>query len=203
MDLQVLSITHLAAILEIDRCCFGGHWSEDTYRRELDSPNAHFIGRFAGEELVGMGCFWAILDEAHITLMAILPDYRGRGWGQDCCGGFMAEAVAIGMHHATLEVRASNEAAVKLYEKMGFETLGKRKKYYQNPEEDALVMWCRAYRNLSSFAVMLLPRPAILIHGSYGIVLILSSKLEANRKNHRYSSLVVIREFQKNLNPKD
>jgi [ribosomal protein S18]-alanine N-acetyltransferase len=143
MDLQLLSITHLATMLEIDRRCFGGHWSEDTYRRELDSPNGHFIGRFDGEQLVGMGCFWSILDEAHITLMAILPEYRGRGWGKDLLVGLMAEAVAIGMHHATLEVRASNEVAVKLYEKMGFETLGHRKKYYQNPEEDALVMWCR------------------------------------------------------------
>jgi [ribosomal protein S18]-alanine N-acetyltransferase len=143
MDLQILSIEHLAALVEIDRRCFGGHWSIETYQRELVSPNAHFIGRFERDELVGMGCFWAILDEAHITLMSVLPEYRGQGWGQDLLVGLLARAVSIGMHHATLEVRASNDAAVGLYEKMGFETLGRRKKYYQNPEEDALIMWCR------------------------------------------------------------
>jgi [ribosomal protein S18]-alanine N-acetyltransferase len=163
MDLRILSIDHLAPMVEIDQRCFGGHWSVETYQRELESPNAHFIGRFVShwdggavgtappeaklEQLVGIGCFWAILDEAHITLMAILPEYRGQGWGKDLLVGLLAEAVAIGMNHATLEVRPSNTIAVGLYEKMGFETLGRRKKYYQNPEEDALIMWCRSLQH--------------------------------------------------------
>jgi [ribosomal protein S18]-alanine N-acetyltransferase len=147
MDLQILSSEHLAALVEIDRICFGGHWSIDTYQRELASPNAHFIGRFDGDQLMGMGCFWAILDEAHITLMAILPEYRGRGWGKDLLVGLLARAVSIDMNHATLEVRASNEVAAGLYLKMGFETLGRRKNYYQNPTEDALIMWCKGLQH--------------------------------------------------------
>lgn len=155
MDLRILSlaeppsmgIDYLAAMVEIDLRCFGGHWSIETYQRELASPNAHFIGRFNQEELVGVGCFWSILDEAHITLMAILPEYQGRGWGKDLLVGLLAEAVSIGMHHATLEVRPSNIVAVGLYEKMGFKTLGRRKKYYQDPTEDAFIMWCRGLQH--------------------------------------------------------
>jgi [ribosomal protein S18]-alanine N-acetyltransferase len=142
--------------VEIDQRCFDGHWSLETYQRELVSPNAHFIGCLEQDQLVGMGCFWAILDEAHITLMSILPEYRGQGWGKDLLVGLLARAVSIGMHHATLEVRASNEVAVNLYGKMGFETLGRRKKYYQNPEEDALIMWCRGLQKsdfMSRYAI--------------------------------------------------
>jgi [ribosomal protein S18]-alanine N-acetyltransferase len=143
LALRKLSPQHLDALMEIDHRCFGGHWSRDTYQRELASSSGHFIGRFHQQELVGMGCFWSILDEAHITLMAVLPEYRGRGWGKDILVGLLAEAVAIGMNHATLEVRISNTIALQLYAKMGFEALGQRKKYYQNPEEDAIIMWCR------------------------------------------------------------
>jgi ribosomal-protein-alanine N-acetyltransferase len=140
--LNLLSIEHLEQMLEIDQICFGGHWSIDTYTRELASENSHFVGAFVDDKLIGLGCFWAILDEAHITLLAVHPDYRGQGRGRDLLIGLLAKAVAIGLNHATLEVRVSNEAAVSLYEKMGLIVAGLRKKYYQNPTEDALVMWC-------------------------------------------------------------
>ncbi len=142
VELGLLSIGHLDQMLEIDQVCFGGHWSIDTYRRELAGDNSHFVGAFWNNRLVGMGCFWTILDEAHVTLLAIHPDWRGRSWGKDLLIGLFAKAVAIGMNYATLEVRISNEIAVGLYEKMGFVIAGVRKKYYQDPPEDALVMWC-------------------------------------------------------------
>lgn len=132
-------------MVAIDQICFGQHWSIDAYRQELNSSNSHFIGCFAsgdaGDLLVGMGCFWAIVDEAHITLLAVHPDYRRQGGGQKILRGLLAQAIKIQMRHCTLEVRDSNTAAIRLYEKMGFENLGWRTKYYQNPEEDAVVMW--------------------------------------------------------------
>jgi ribosomal-protein-alanine N-acetyltransferase len=146
-ELNLLSIDDLEQMVELDRVCFGGHWSIDTYTRELASDNSHFVGVFVADRLIGMGCFWAILDEAHITLLAIHPDYRGRGLGQDLLVGLFAKAVTIGMNHATLEVRLSNEVAVSLYEKMGLVIAGVRKKYYQNPPEDALVMWCNGLQS--------------------------------------------------------
>ncbi len=142
MKIATLTSEHLAAMVAIDRVCFGQHWSIDTYQKELNSPNSHFVGLFAAPNLlVGMGCFWAILDEAHVTMMAVHPDYRRQGGGTKILGGLLEKAVKIEMRHSTLEVRGSNAGAIQLYEKMGFENLGWRTKYYQNPEEDAVVMW--------------------------------------------------------------
>jgi [ribosomal protein S18]-alanine N-acetyltransferase len=129
-------------MVAIDQICFGQHWTVDAYQRELNSSNSHFIGLFdCNNTLVGMGCFWAIVDEAHITLLAVHPDYRRQGGGAKILRGLLEKAVKIEMRHSTLEVRNSNTEAIRLYEKMGFENLGWRTKYYQNPEEDAVVMW--------------------------------------------------------------
>jgi [ribosomal protein S18]-alanine N-acetyltransferase len=129
-------------MVAIDRICFGQHWTIDAYQRELNSSNSHFIGLFnSADLLVGVGCFWAIVDEAHITLLAIHPDYRRQGGGQQILCGLLAKAIKIEMRHSTLEVRSSNTGAIQLYEKMGFENLGWRTKYYENPPEDAVVMW--------------------------------------------------------------
>jgi [ribosomal protein S18]-alanine N-acetyltransferase len=142
VSIATLTIDHLDEMVAIDRICFGQHWTIDAYRRELNSSNSHFIGWFNSEGLlVGMGCFWAIVDEAHITLLAVHPDYRRQGGGQKILLGLLQQAVKIEMRHSTLEVRGSNTMAIQLYEKMGFENLGWRTKYYQNPEEDAVVMW--------------------------------------------------------------
>jgi [ribosomal protein S18]-alanine N-acetyltransferase len=142
LKIATLQIEHLDAMVAIDRLCFGQHWTIDAYQRELNSPNSHFIGLFdqAGL-LVGMGCFWAIVDEAHITLLAVNPEYRRQGGGRKILDGLLKKAVEIELRHSTLEVRGSNAAAIRLYEKMGFEHLGWRTKYYQNPPEDAVVMW--------------------------------------------------------------
>ncbi len=142
MKIATLTIEHLDAMVAIDRICFGQHWTMDASQRELNSPNSHFIGWFdSTDNLVGMGCFWAIVDEAHITLLAVHPDYRRQGGGQQILRGLLEQAVKIEMRHSTLEVRSSNTGAIQLYEKMGFENLGWRTKYYQNPSEDAAVMW--------------------------------------------------------------
>jgi [ribosomal protein S18]-alanine N-acetyltransferase len=142
VKIATLTIEYLEAMVAIDRVCFGQHWSIDTYQKELNSPNSHFVGLFAAPDLlIGMGCFWAILDEAHVTMMAVHPDYRRQGGGTKILSGLLEKAVQIEMRHSTLEVRGSNGGAIQLYEKMGFENLGWRTKYYQNPEEDAVVMW--------------------------------------------------------------
>jgi [ribosomal protein S18]-alanine N-acetyltransferase len=142
VKIATLMIKDLDAMVAIDRICFGQHWTIDAYQRELDSPNSHFIGLFGREGLlVGMGCFWAIIDEAHITLLAVHPDYRRQGGGRKILCGLLEKAVKVEMRHSTLEVRSSNAGAIQLYENVGFEHLGWRTKYYQNPPEDAVVMW--------------------------------------------------------------
>jgi [ribosomal protein S18]-alanine N-acetyltransferase len=143
--ISLLTTDNLEAIVNLDRVCFGGLWSQDSYRRELASENSYFLGILGLEpdrrELIGFGCFWAILDEAHITLLGIHPQYQGQGWGKLLLSSLLQKAREINMIRATLEVRESNQIAIRLYEQYGFQILGRRKKYYQDTGEDGLIMW--------------------------------------------------------------
>ncbi|MEA5581609.1 ribosomal protein S18-alanine N-acetyltransferase [Nodularia harveyana UHCC-0300] len=146
LDLKLQSLTsdHLSAILELDQACFGGLWTLEGYQRELDSPNSELLGLLSpvhGSELRGMGCFWAILEEAHITILAVHPQYHRQGWGQYLLYSLLGKASDRGLERATLEVRASNVAAISLYQKFGFQIAGRRKRYYQDNGEDALLLW--------------------------------------------------------------
>jgi ribosomal-protein-alanine N-acetyltransferase len=88
-----------------------------------------------------MGCFWAILDEAHITLLAVHPQYQHRGLGQAMLLALLVAASDRGLERATLEVRASNQPALSLYQKFGFKLAGRRRRYYKDTNEDALIFW--------------------------------------------------------------
>jgi ribosomal-protein-alanine N-acetyltransferase len=144
LKLKSLTLNDLTAILELDQACFGGLWTMDGYQRELNSPNSELLGLFSpvyGSKLLGMGCFWAILEEAHITILAIHPQYHRQGLGQALLYSLLQTARDRGLERATLEVRASNLAAISLYEKFGFKIAGRRRGYYQDNGEDALVLW--------------------------------------------------------------
>jgi [ribosomal protein S18]-alanine N-acetyltransferase len=148
ITIQSISVDEIESILVLDRLCFGGLWSIDSYQRELTNENSHFLGVSVDRNLapetsgiVGFGCFWAILDEAHITLLGIHPQYQRQGLGQLLLGSLLDRAREIEMARATLEVRDSNHGAIHLYEKFGFETVGRRKKYYQDTGEDGVIMW--------------------------------------------------------------
>jgi len=139
-----LTLEHLSALLELDKACFDGLWTMDGYRRELESPNSHFLGLFSpfsSSDLLGMGCFWSILEEAHITILAVHPQYHRQGLGQALLYSLLKRASDRGLERATLEVRASNQAAISLYQKFGFKTAGRRPRYYKDNDEDALILW--------------------------------------------------------------
>ena len=143
-----ISVDEIESILSLDRLCFGGLWSIDSYRRELTNENSHFLGVSIDRTLepdtsgiIGFGCFWAILDEAHITLLGVHPQYQRQGLGKLLLGALLDKARSIEMARATLEVRASNQGAIDLYERFGFQTVGRRKKYYQDTGEDGIIMW--------------------------------------------------------------
>ena len=91
--------------------------------------------------LLAMGCQWAILDEAHITIVAVCPDYQHQGLGQAMLLALLSRARLRGLERATLEVKASNQPAISLYEKFGFKVAGRRRGYYQDTGEDALILW--------------------------------------------------------------
>lgn len=158
LQLQPLTADRLPAALELDQKCFGGLWTAEGYQRELDSPNSELLvfsavpddqtdsAKVASEytlahPLLGLGCYWAILEEAHITILAIEPSCHRQGLGQALLYALLASAHQRGLERATLEVRASNQAALSLYSKFGFQVAGQRRRYYQDTGEDALVLW--------------------------------------------------------------
>jgi ribosomal-protein-alanine N-acetyltransferase len=144
LKLQSLTTEHLSAIVELDQACFGGLWTMDAYQRELDSPNSDLLGLFSpgsSLRLLGIGCFWSILEEAHITILAVHPQYHCQGLGQALLYSLLKTASDRGLERATLEVRASNLAAISLYQKFGFKTAGRRRRYYKDNGEDALILW--------------------------------------------------------------
>ena len=163
LSIQPISPPVLPAVLELDNLCFGKLWTLEAYQREIDSPNSELLGLFIEDiqderdretnrentadcrlptaDLLAMGCFWAILDEAHITLLAVHPNYQGRGLGQAMLWGLMQAARDRALSRATLEVRASNQPAISLYSKFGFQLAGRRRRYYKDTNEDALILW--------------------------------------------------------------
>lgn len=155
LKLQPLSVNLLPEAVELDRLCFGGLWTIEGYQRELDSPNSELLvisrlnasvgdenkENISSESIIGIGCFWAVLEEAHITIIGIHPDYRGMGLGKLMLCELLKKAINRGLERATLEVRDGNNIAIKMYEKFGFKVAGRRKKYYQATGEDALILW--------------------------------------------------------------
>ncbi|MFM2429917.1 MAG: hypothetical protein RLZZ511_1130 [Cyanobacteriota bacterium] len=143
LALQIFELTFLDRLVELDRICFGQLWSAAQYEREHGSPNSDILVLIDmdTQEILAYGCVWAIVDEAHITIIAVHPDRRQTGLGQLMLWGLLHRAMLRNLARATLEVRLSNVAAIGLYEKFGFQTAGQRKKYYENPTEDALILW--------------------------------------------------------------
>jgi ribosomal-protein-alanine N-acetyltransferase len=135
----------LPVVLEIDRLSFPIPWSERTYRFELrDNQAARLkvaeVFENGTMRVIGYVGFWFIVDEAHISTLAVHPHYRGQGIGEQLLQDALNDAVLKGALVATLEVRISNDVAVNLYRKFGFEVIGERPRYYRDNNEDALLM---------------------------------------------------------------
>ncbi|MBI2265823.1 MAG: ribosomal protein S18-alanine N-acetyltransferase [Armatimonadetes bacterium] len=130
------------AVKEIEHLAFPGSWPADVFWSELFCNDlSHYCVARAGGRVVGYGGVWLVLDEAHITTMAVHPEYRRFGIGSKVLFWLLDQAACKGMSRATLEVRESNLAARKLYESFGFEAVGVRKNYYLDDSEDAVIMW--------------------------------------------------------------
>ena len=128
----------------IELACFANPWSaEGLYKDIRDNPCAVYIGFCEDEAIIGYGGMWIVVDEAHITNFAILPQYRRQGLGRQLLRSMVSAARRARAQDITLEVRPSNKAAIALYESEGFAQNGLRKRYYQDNGEDALIYWLR------------------------------------------------------------
>lgn len=133
----------LDAVTAIEQATFARPWSLDSFRRELEqNVAARYLVAEADGQVVGYAGAWVILDESHITNIAVAEAYRGRGIGKQLTGALLQYLSNLGACYATLEVRVSNERAQHLYKSLGFISVGKRKKYYEDNGEDAFLMVC-------------------------------------------------------------
>jgi len=147
LAIRALSIEDLPHLIEIEKQSFALPWSIQSYKNELSNNDmAHYLGLFVDDQLAAYGGFWLIFDEAHICNIAVATQFRRRGLGEALLRAQIALAVSLGVERMTLEVRVSNYAAQALYEKLGFRACGTRPKYYQDNNEDALIMWLNMFK---------------------------------------------------------
>jgi [ribosomal protein S18]-alanine N-acetyltransferase len=137
-----LAPADLEACLALDGRSLGGLWNRGQWSTELADPQRPGLGLWSDGRLEAMACGWRILEELHITLVAVDPQRRRLGLGRLVLGALLAEARAHGAEWATLEVGADNTAALALYRRLGFRQAGHRPGYYRNGE-DALILWLR------------------------------------------------------------
>ncbi|MCL0052429.1 ribosomal protein S18-alanine N-acetyltransferase [Peptococcaceae bacterium] len=159
VKIQKMKPEHLPQVMEIERLSFTRPWSRRDFIHELfcnqlscyivallesSWRSAEFSKNLSKQnecKVIGYAGMWLILDEAHITNLAVHPDYRNHGIGMKLMQGLLNIASENGAVRATLEVRKSNACARKLYKKLGFIEEGVRKNYYRDNKEDAIIMW--------------------------------------------------------------
>jgi [ribosomal protein S18]-alanine N-acetyltransferase len=129
-------------ILEVEHASFATPWSREAFYNEIyNNKFAVYIVLEEDEKVIGYVGAWVVIDEAHVTNLAILPSYRGKKLGEALLRKMMTVAKEMGARSMTLEVRVTNNVAQSLYRKLGFQNGGIRKNYYTDNQEDALVMW--------------------------------------------------------------
>lgn len=139
-EIVKMNAAHVAEIAEIEAQSFKTPWSAQMIADELKNPLANcFVVEKDGQVLAYMG-YYRILDEAHITNIAVKPDEKRKGYGKALLSFVLDEMKDVGVSKVTLEVNEKNIAAIRLYESFGFRPAGRRKKYYEGVD-DALIYW--------------------------------------------------------------
>ena len=129
------------AIAELELRCFRSPWSKNAIMSELDNRLAHYHVLELNGEIVGYAGMWVLFGESHITNVAIKEEYRRKGLGRMLMLKSMEAAISYKAKSMTLEVREHNESAKAMYFQLGFEQAGRRKRYYRDSGEDALILW--------------------------------------------------------------
>jgi len=157
LSLELMREADVNTVQEIERDIFATPWPRNAYYRELASrASAHYVvlrqdgiverpagyrGADFDPTIIGYGGMWRMYDEAHVTTIGVRKDLQHRGYGRVIFAGLVQAAYDMGAKWVTLEVRTSNENAMKMYESFGFKVIGRRKGYYTDNGEDAIVMW--------------------------------------------------------------
>ena len=136
-----MTLDDVPAVHEIERASFPVPWPDYAFRQEIQTNRlAHYLVVRNGDQTIGYGGLWLMVDEAHITTFAVLPQWRRHGLGGRLMVELMRLARELGARVMTLEVRLSNRPARALYGRFGFRPVGIRPRYYSDNGEDALIM---------------------------------------------------------------
>jgi len=130
------------SVLTVEEQSFTLPWSRAGFVAEMKNELAHYLVMVDRGKIIGYAGMWIIVDEAHVTNVAILAEYRGQKLGEKLMSALIEHAKNRGALCMTLEVRTSNRVALGLYAKFGFAARGIRRNYYSDTQEDALIMWC-------------------------------------------------------------
>lgn len=131
---------HIAGVAALERACFSCPWSEKSLRAELENPLAVWLVAERDGEFAGYIGAQAVMDEADVMDLAVVPQFRRLGVGRALVTALVSALDARGVKRLTLEVRASNAAAAQLYASLGFSRAGVRRNYYEKPREDAVIL---------------------------------------------------------------
>jgi len=141
LNVEPMTLDDVADVHRIESASFPTPWPDYAFRQEIQTNRlAHYLIVRAGDETIGYGGMWLMVDEAHVTTFAVLPGWRRRGAGATLMLALMHLAVELNARMVTLEVRLSNHPARALYAGFGFRPVGIRPRYYSDNNEDALIM---------------------------------------------------------------
>ncbi len=140
MMIETMAQCHILQIAELETLCFSDPWPASAIAPELTNPLSLWLVAMEGERLAGYVGSQTVLEETDMMNIAVHPDFRRQGVGEALVNALVAALKDRGSRQLTLEVRASNEPAKTLYEKLGFQQIGLRKNYYRHPKEDACIL---------------------------------------------------------------
>ena len=132
--------SHVAQVAQLEKICFSDPWSENSVASELNNKLSLWLVAEEGERVAGYIGSQTVMDETDMMNVAVHPDFRRQGIAEKLILELIDRLKTMKSHCLTLEVRASNDPAIALYGKLGFEQVGRRKNYYRNPREDALIL---------------------------------------------------------------
>ncbi|MBV8153242.1 MAG: ribosomal protein S18-alanine N-acetyltransferase [Candidatus Eremiobacteraeota bacterium] len=153
LTIEPMRSDDIPAVLGIETLSFTTTWPANAFSNELSANKlAHYYVGRVDEKIVAYGGIWVILEDSHITTIAVQPEFRGRGLGEQMLIHLLDEAMTRGASWITLEVRETNDVAQRLYRKYGFTNVSVRRAYYSDNNENAVVMWAgnlrgQLYRN--------------------------------------------------------
>jgi ribosomal-protein-alanine N-acetyltransferase len=143
MEIRKMTESDLTEVFAIEQETFSDPWSEEDFLSSLNEVNNGYLVAESEGKVVGYCGYWGVLGEGYIYNVAVRKEFRRQQVGYLMLKTLLEQSLKQGIDSFTLEVRVSNEAAIRLYESLGFERAGLRKDFYSKPKEDAVIMWLK------------------------------------------------------------